>query len=125
MTLPISVPLSWKHDDDQEGNVDLFTADSGVRVGYTFGIPRRTLTAECAGDVARWRDALRGTIRAVVKYEAHPLVIVPDALNANLSMLYSRYMGGTDLENDGWRFNYTTQRWETVGDISMKFEEYI
>jgi hypothetical protein len=128
MTLPISVPLEWSHTDNEAGNVDLFTADSGARSAYVRGEPRRTVKGTSVGDVSRWRSAWRGTVRTVSKYDAHPMVLVQDSSDAASgtdSMLYGRMIESTEFDNIGWKYNGTTQRWEPVGDVSMTWEEEV
>ena len=123
MTLPFTVPLDWKHVDSEEQNVDLFQSSTGMRESYKKGDTRRTFSGRVVGDVDRWRDAFRGTLRTVSQYSAHPLVLVPDGDNANMSMIYSRFMGEGKLENPAWKYNETTSTWEPVGDIAVVFEE--
>ena len=125
MTLPIDVPLDWKYRDEQESNVDLFTADSGTRSAYRQGKERRVIRAESIGDVDRWRESFRGTIRKVAEYEANPMVLVMDSLSPNDSMLYSRLVSSTELENDGWRYDGDNTRWYSVGDVSAIWEEEV
>jgi hypothetical protein len=40
-------------------------------------------------------------------------------------MLYSRFMGSTELANAGWRYDTTLQRWVQVGDLAVTFEEEV
>lgn len=125
MTLPIAVPLEWGHADDEEGNVDLFTSRNGVRSSYRQGPPRRTVEGTSVGDVSRWRDSWRGTVRTISQYDLHPMVLVRDGNSAALSALYARMVDSTDLANVGYRYNSTTGRWEAVGDVSMTWEEEV
>lgn len=125
MTLPIDVPLDWEYSDEQESNVELYTADSGTRSAYVQGRARRTIKANSVGDVARWRDSFRGTIREIAKYEANPLVLVVDSTSPNDSMLYSRLVSSTEFDNLGWRYDTTNTRWHAVGDVSATWEEEV
>lgn len=125
MTLPITVPLDWRATDEQAGNVQVTTAVSGARSAYVAGTPRRTITGTSEGDVERWRDAFRATVRHLGRYGAQPLVLCTDDQQQNGSMLYARFLASTELENAGWRYDTTTQRWVQVGDLSVRFEEEV
>ena len=125
MTLPISVPMEWEASDEEEGNVSLFTAPSGVRASYKQGVPRRTVEGTSVGDVSRWRDSWRGTIRTISQYDLHPMVLVRDSNADTLSALYGRMVESTELANVGYRYNGATGRWEAVGDVSMTWEEEV
>jgi len=123
MTLPITVPLDWRGTDEQAGNVQVTTAVSGARSAYVAGTPRRTITGTSEGDVERWREAFRATVRHLGRYGAQPLVLCTDDQQQNGSMLYARFLESTELENAAWRYDTTTQRWVQVGDLSVRFEE--
>jgi hypothetical protein len=125
MTLPFSVPLDWNTGDEQSGNVEFTTAVSGARTAYVAGTPRRVVTGNSQGDVERWREAFRATMRHLGRYGAHPLVLCSDDQKQSLSMLYSRFMGSTELANAGWRYDTTLQRWVQVGDLAVTFEEEV
>ena len=125
MTLPISVPMEWEGTDTEEGNVSLFTADNGVRASYKQGQPRKTVEGTSVGDVSRWRESWRGTIRTISQYDLHPMVLVRDATADTLSALYGRMVQSTELANVGYRYNTSTGRWEAVGDVSMTWEEEV
>lgn len=125
LTLPITVPLNWQHSDSEDGNVQLTTAQSGVRSAYVAGAPRRTVKGTSEGDVERWRVAFRGMARTLAAYSANPVVLVQDDQQKNLSMLYSRFIGSTELANAGWRYDTDRSRWEQVGDLAVTFEEEV
>jgi hypothetical protein len=125
ITLPIDVPLNWEHTDNEDGNVQLTTAQSGVRSAYVAGSPRRTVKGTSEGDVDRWRVAFRGMARSLASYSANPVVLVQDDQQKNLSMLYSRFTGSTELENAGWKYDSNRARWEQVGDLAVTFEEEV
>jgi hypothetical protein len=77
--------------------------------------------------VSRWREAFRGTVRAISQYDVTPLVLIPQPLEyyRNESMLYCRLTSSTNFDNIGWRFDGTASRWEPVGDVAMTFEEEV
>jgi hypothetical protein len=125
LTLPITVPLNWQQTDGEAGNVQLETAQSGVRSAYVAGAPRRTIKGTSEGDVDRWRVAFRGMARTLAAYSANPVVLVQDDQQQNLSMVYSRFTGSTELENAGWRYDTARARWEQVGDLAVTFEEEV
>jgi hypothetical protein len=123
MTLPLTVPMNWEHSDEQAGNVQLDTASSGLRSAYQLGEPRRVVKGTSEGDITRWRDAFRSTVRHLGQYGTQVMVLATDDQQQNRSMLYARFTRSTELENAGWNYNSTTSRWEQVGDLSMTFEE--
>jgi hypothetical protein len=125
MTLPITVPLDWRGTDAQAGNVQLTTAVSGARTAYVAGQPRRTITGTSEGDVQRWREAFRATVRHLGLYGAQPLVLCTDDQQQSRAMLYARFRDSTELANAGWRYDATLSRWEQVGDLSVSFEEEV
>ena len=77
------------------------------------------------GDVDRWRESFRGTIRQISRYQASPLVLVLDSTSPNDTMLYSRLVSTTELENVGWKYDTVTSRWHPVGDVSATWEEEV
>ena len=125
MTLQIEVPLDWEYTDAEEPNVDLFTAVNGVRSAYERGPARKSLIATSVGDVARWRESFRGTIRTISSYQKDPMVLVLDSSSPNDSMLYSRLVSNTELQNAGWRYDSDKSRWFAVGDVSATWEEEV
>jgi len=126
LTLPVLVPLAWESvKDDEEGNIDLQTMASGVRVGYEAGAPRRTWSGTSKGDVSRWRVAFRSMVKALGRYSQEPVVVCTDDQQQNLRGLYSRFMGGTDMANAGWQWNGDRSRWERMGDLKVTFEQEV
>lgn len=126
LTLPITVPMDWStQDDDEDPNVDLQTVASGKRAAYRRGPPRRTLQGTSRGDVDRWRIAFRSTVRTLAGYSEHPVVLCTDDQQLHLRSLYARLTSSTELANAGWRYNRTTGRWEQVGDLRMTFQQEV
>lgn len=123
MTLPVDVPLDWQYQEKEASNVSLFTANNGTRSAYVKGNPRKTLSAKSVGDVSRWRDAFRGTVKQISEYKANPMVVVLDSLSASDSMLYARLVSDTDFDNAGWKYDYSSNKWHPVGDVSATWEE--
>jgi len=123
MTLPITVPMDWQHSDTQTGNVQLDTARSGLRSAYQLGQPRRVVKGTSEGDVERWREAFRATVRHLGQYGTQVMVLATDDEQQNRSMLYCRFIDATELANAGWNYNTSTARWEQVGDLALSFEE--
>ena len=123
MTLPISVPMDWQNTDTQAGNVQLDTARSGLRSAYQLGQPRRVVKGMSEGDVERWREGFRATVRHLGQYGTQVMVLATDDEQQNRSMLYCRFIDATELANAGWNYNTSTARWEQVGDLALSFEE--
>lgn len=125
MTLPITVPMDWQANDRQEGNVDITTAGSGARSAYVAGSPRRTISGTSEGDVERWREAFRATVRHLGQYGAQVMVLCTDDQQQNLSMMYCRFISSTELSNAGWRYDTALSRWVQVGDLALDFVEEV
>ena len=125
MTLPITVPMGWEHSDSQSGIVQLETAVSGARTAYVAGTPRRVVAGTSEGDVERWRETFRATVRHLGQYGAQVMVLCSDDQRQSLSMLYSRFTAATEFANAGWRYDSTLARWVQVGDLSLTFEEEV
>ena len=126
LTLPITVPMDWStQDDDEDPNVDLQTVASGKRTAYRQGPPRRTLEGTSRGDVDRWRIAFRSTVPALAGYSQHPVLLCTDDQQLHLRSLYARLTSSTELANAGWRYNRDSKRWEQVGDLRMIFQQEV
>tara|TARA_Y100000592_G_scaffold98339_1_gene171194 strand:+ start:914 stop:4357 length:3444 start_codon:yes stop_codon:yes gene_type:complete len=125
LTLPIEVPLSWESEQDfDQPNVTLQTFLSGTRTAYKQGEAKRTLTGISSGDVSRWRDSFRFSLRALSKYSQSPVVLCQDDLRQNDS-LFTRFIDGTEFSNQGWKYDSDNSRWHPVGDLSLTFEEEV
>ena len=126
LTLPINVPLSWSgFEDDEVPNIEIDTADSGVRTAYEAGPPRRKIKGTSVGDVDRWRIAFRSMIKKFARYSASPVVLCVDDQNMQNMSVYCRFTGTSKLNNAGWKFNDETSKWEQVGDLSVEFEQEV
>ena len=125
MTFAFEVPLDWSDDDNEEGNVKVFTTPSGIKTAYKQGQPRRTYKGEIEGDIDRFRESLRATIRELAEYDKRPLVLVTDSANPNVQSMYCRWSGATNFKNEGWRYDSETLKWVRVGSIGVEFEEEI
>lgn len=126
LTLPISVPMAWDTlGDDEDPIVDMQTMASGVRTVYPAGTPRQVITGTSKGDVNEWRTALRSTVRLLAQYSVTPVVLCTDDLQPHLRALYSRFIGSTENEDEGWTYNRSRSRWEKVGNVKLKFEQEV
>jgi hypothetical protein len=125
MTFGFDVPLNWQDTQDEEPNIILTTTDSGIRTAYKQGEPRRSFKGGIEGDIDRFRDSLRLTLRNLADYNKRPMVLSLDSQNPNIQSMYCRWTKGVTFKNEGWRFNSDTLTWERVGSMNVEFEEEI
>mgnify|MGYP003134247872 CR=1 FL=1 len=126
LTLPISVPMDWQtQNDDEDPNINLSTMISGTRIAYKQGKPRLSIRGTSRGDVDRWRVTFRSMIRNIAGYSEKLIMLCTDDRELHLRSTLVRFTGSTEFANSGWRYNRTTSRWEQVGDLQMRFEEEV
>jgi hypothetical protein len=125
VTQALDVPLDWTYDDREESNVEELTSTDGTTWTRKRGEPKRNIEARMTGDISAHREAMRGLIRSLSGYQELPMVLVLDSeqLALRRSIVYCRYQGATDHQNQGWYRDPATNMLRPVGDMSMSWVE--
>jgi hypothetical protein len=125
-TQPVDVPMDWVFDDREDPNVETLEADRGSRWSRKKGPARRIVEGRLTGDIQKHRLALRGLLDSLAEYGNHPMVLVIDEeqLALRSSVLYCRYAGSSDLEQQGW-YRDDNGVMRPVGDTSVTFDEEV
>jgi len=122
LTLSLSVPLEWSHDEQYTPGVVQEELTGGVRTSYESAPRRWSLAASVVGDVDEFRATLSALLYEVVGYENEPVVLVEDDGSIAESAHYCRYQGVFKLDHVAW-YQDADDRWRKAGDVALVFDE--
>jgi hypothetical protein len=123
-TIPFSVPLDWKHTENEQPNVTRYRTRSQIGWAVEEAPPQRTWIGRVIGDTTRDRELFRDLMRQACRYEVRPSVLVVDDERPTRTAIYGKPSTGAQFDNVGWKFG-TDGVWRTVGDLSLTFVEEV
>jgi hypothetical protein len=119
------VPLSWEYSDTQKANQTRFRTRSGIQWAYNQGSAERQIQVRMIGDVTNQdRRELREELNSVGGYGENNMVFITETTGKDREMIFHCIPTEENaMQNQGWYYDETHQKWYPVGDLDITLIE--